>query len=156
MLSPIEWKQIAGYPETAFCPIHDRAVEPIVLTDASGLSTWGCPYCAEETMPSIEAKLKVPEMTQRYLPAHYTPSQLTYWCPERKCNYRTNSKMAIEAHKTVMHSDTAKMKCSEGMCDKDAFDFCVQCESAMCKDHLDWKDMCPACSADGMLCWLSK
>lgn len=152
MLTSIQWKQIAGYPEIAFCSIHDRPIDPIILRDAEGTTTWGCPYCAEQTLPVIDAQSiiqeKLPDV--RHLPAHYLPSQVTYWCPVRTCNYHTISKLALETHVKVMHTDADKMKCCEGMCDKDAYDFCAQCESAICKDHMDWKNMCPPCGANHM------
>ena len=151
MLTPITWKQIAGYPSIAFCIKHDRVVEPILLTDAQGAMTWGCTYCAEEEMPQVEATRKEPERPQGYFTG-FNYHQVTYWCPERTCSYNTTSKASLDIHTRVMHkaSSSEKMKCSEGLCDNDAFDFCAQCESAMCKEHLDWHDMCPTCSANQM------
>lgn len=149
MLAPIQWRQIAGYPHAAFCEKHDRLIEAIILTDGDGACVWGCPYCAEEEMPNVSAKFIEPEKPAGFF---NFSRQVTYWCSERKCSYSTNNSLSLDVHKKVMHSASSedKMKCSEGMCDKDAFDFCAQCESAMCKDHMDWKDMCPSCGADSV------
>lgn len=152
MIAPIIWKQVGGYPHFAFCETHDRLIDPVVATNAEGHAAWMCPYCAEEEFPDNDAKKIEPEPPQGFFGWNRNPHiRVTYWCPKKDCRYKANLSESLDVHIKFVHgTKEEKMPCAEGLCDKTAFDFCAQCESAMCKDHLDWKDMCPACGANAM------
>jgi hypothetical protein len=149
-IGEIKWKQVAGYPPASFCVTHDRFVEPILISDAQGTVKLGCPYCAEEIWPQAGyARKEEPKISNTgHLAAgrHYT-----FWCPVNACLFSTNNGSALDTHKKFAHGDvtpaTEDIICQEGKCSSVAHEFCVQCEIAMCKDHLDWHNMCPPCAS---------
>jgi hypothetical protein len=161
MLQKIEWKSVAGFPLLPFCAKHERFVTLISVRAVDAPLRWVCPYCVEEEVPTQYAVEEKCPVTRGFYSstalADYGRSMnkphVTYYCQHKGCDYKTDTGGKLSDHvwfiHTQGHSSATAPKvnvCRVEDCCKDGADFCVNCERVFCKDHLDFRDMCPACT----------